>query len=315
MDGRYGDRDGDGFIEYGRQSSNGLVNQGWKDSHDSVFHADGALARGPIAIVEVQAYAYAAWRAAERVSQAGSGDPARAELSRQSRGIARAGSTRRSLTKSSAPMFWRSTATRGPAGCGPQTPVTRCSPASPTRSAPRRSRALMPAAPPSAAGASGRWPRAKSRYNPMSYHNGSVWPHDNAMIAAGLAAYGFRNEAAKMFEGLFAARITSTCAACRSSSAGFRASRAGTDLLSRRLLAAGLGGGGAAVDDPILHRPRLRSRRASDHVPRADVAESSVNDLVLRHVRVKGGSADIELRRSGRRVVVDVLARRGPVRW
>jgi glycogen debranching enzyme len=64
----HGDRDGDGFIEYGRQTADGLINQGWKDSHDSVFHADGSLAKGPIAIVEVQAYAYAAWRAAERIA-------------------------------------------------------------------------------------------------------------------------------------------------------------------------------------------------------------------------------------------------------
>src|SRR5690606_19042637 len=59
---RYGDRDGDGFVEYGRRSEQGLANQGWKDSADSVFHADGRLAQGPIALVEVQGYAYAAFR-------------------------------------------------------------------------------------------------------------------------------------------------------------------------------------------------------------------------------------------------------------
>ena len=63
---RYGDRDGDGFVEYGRRNQDGLVNQGWKDSHDSVFHADGAMAEGPIALVEVQGYVYAARRAAAR---------------------------------------------------------------------------------------------------------------------------------------------------------------------------------------------------------------------------------------------------------
>ena len=68
----YGDRDGDGFVEYGRQNADGLINQGWKDSHDSVFHADGTLARGPVALVEVQAYAYGAWRAARLASPAAS---------------------------------------------------------------------------------------------------------------------------------------------------------------------------------------------------------------------------------------------------
>src|SRR5690606_22517559 len=58
----FGDRDGDGFIEYGRLTDEGLINQAWKDSHDSVFHADGSLAKGPIAIAEVQAYVYGAWR-------------------------------------------------------------------------------------------------------------------------------------------------------------------------------------------------------------------------------------------------------------
>ena len=65
----YGDRDGDGFVEYGRQNADGLINQGWKDSHDSVFHADGTLARGPVALVEVQAYAYGAWRAAASIAR------------------------------------------------------------------------------------------------------------------------------------------------------------------------------------------------------------------------------------------------------
>ena len=66
----YGDRDGDGFVEYYRESENGLTNQGWKDSHDSVFHADGSLATGPIALCEVQAYVHAAKRGAARMAEA-----------------------------------------------------------------------------------------------------------------------------------------------------------------------------------------------------------------------------------------------------
>ncbi len=65
-----GDRDGDGFIEYGRRTSEGLINQGWKDSHDSIFHADGTLARGPIALAEVQAYGYGALVAGAEIAQA-----------------------------------------------------------------------------------------------------------------------------------------------------------------------------------------------------------------------------------------------------
>src|SRR5690606_20417046 len=66
----YGDRDGDGFVEYGRETDQGLVNQGWKDSHDSISHADGQLAEGPIALCEVQAYVHAAKLAAAAMARA-----------------------------------------------------------------------------------------------------------------------------------------------------------------------------------------------------------------------------------------------------
>jgi pimeloyl-ACP methyl ester carboxylesterase len=74
---RYGDADGDGFVEYARQTPTGLFHQGWKDSHDSVFHEDGTLAEPPIALVEVQAYVFGAWQAAAEIAIAlggGSGD-------------------------------------------------------------------------------------------------------------------------------------------------------------------------------------------------------------------------------------------------
>jgi glycogen debranching enzyme len=58
----HGDRDGDGFVEYFRETGSGLANQGWKDSYDSIFHADGSLAEGPIALCEVQGYVYDAKR-------------------------------------------------------------------------------------------------------------------------------------------------------------------------------------------------------------------------------------------------------------
>src|SRR5690606_38383974 len=66
----YGDADGDGFVEYARRSHTGLVSQGWKDSFDSIFHADGSLAEGPIALCEVQAYVYGARRAAAALASA-----------------------------------------------------------------------------------------------------------------------------------------------------------------------------------------------------------------------------------------------------
>ena len=68
--GEQGDRDGDGFVEYHRETEKGLANQGWKDSHDSIFHADGSSAEGPIALCEVQAYVFAAKVGASRLAQA-----------------------------------------------------------------------------------------------------------------------------------------------------------------------------------------------------------------------------------------------------
>ena len=76
---REGDLDGDGFIEYARRSATGLVQQGWKDSWDSVFHADGALAEPPIALAEIQGYAYAAWRGAAALAAARGEDTRAAE--------------------------------------------------------------------------------------------------------------------------------------------------------------------------------------------------------------------------------------------
>src|SRR5207302_3916159 len=85
----YGDADGDGFVEYSRTSEHGLIHQGWKDSHDSVFHSDGVLAEAPIALCEVQGYAYAAKLAAsELAALLGDGTAAR-ELKNQAKSLRR----------------------------------------------------------------------------------------------------------------------------------------------------------------------------------------------------------------------------------
>src|SRR5690606_1043293 len=86
---RYGDRDGDGFVEYYRATPCGLANQGWKDSQDSIFHEDGTLARGPIALVEVQGYVYAARRAAAAIARRLGVDQRAAALERQAEELRR----------------------------------------------------------------------------------------------------------------------------------------------------------------------------------------------------------------------------------
>lgn len=198
----FGDRDGDGFVEYYRETESGLANQGWKDSHDSISHADGSLARGPIALVEVQAYVYAAKQAGATMASA-LGLDARADALRQEACILRArfdqafwceeiGSYALALDGDKRPCRVRSS-NAGHALYGGI--------AEPARAA-RVAESLM-----SEAAFSGWGIRtlnaSETRYNPMSYHNGSVWPHDNALIALGFAKYGFKLQAARLFEAIF----------------------------------------------------------------------------------------------------------------
>ncbi len=200
----YGDRDGDGFVEYGRQSEEGLANQGWKDSYDSIFHADGALAEGPIALCEVQGYVYAARRAAALLAQKlGLGMEAdafegQAEALRQRFEAAfwceELGTYALALDRHKRPCRVRSSN----AGHLLLTGI-----ASPER-ARQVAEGLM-----DGRSFSGWGIRTiavgEARYNPMSYHNGSVWPHDNALIAMGFARAGCKAEAARLFDGLFGA--------------------------------------------------------------------------------------------------------------
>jgi len=201
---RYGDADGDGFVEYGRSSKDGLLNQGWKDSRDSIFHEDGALAHGPIALCEVQAYVFAAKQAAADVAAA-LGLPARAaDLTAQAARLQR---------KFDA-AFWDETlACYVLALDGAKRPCRVL--ASNAGHALFAGIALPHRVAPVAAHLMGErffsgWgirtiATGQPRYNPMSYHNGSVWPHDNALIGLGLARYGHKADAAKLFDALLAA--------------------------------------------------------------------------------------------------------------
>ncbi|MGH7119001.1 MAG: amylo-alpha-1,6-glucosidase [Acetobacteraceae bacterium] len=200
---RYGDEDGDGFVEYGRRSHRGLVNQGWKDSFDAIFHDDGSLARGPIALCEVQAYAFAARIAAGRIAEA-LGKPERA------RDLAAAAERLRESFES---RFWdQALGLYVLALDGRKAPCrVRASNAGHTLMAglPSAERAAAIAGKLLDRSFFSKWgirtlAAGEPRYNPMSYHNGSVWPHDNALIVLGLARYGFREAAARVLSGLFA---------------------------------------------------------------------------------------------------------------
>ena len=203
---RFGDRDGDGFVEYGRRSQKGLIHQGWKDSSDSVFHADGRLAEGPIAICELQAYVYAAKRGMASLAKM-LGHAEKAEtLEREAE----------SLRQRFEAAFWceeifcyalaldrdkRQCQVRSSnAGHCLFTGIAE----------PERARKLMSMF--TDENFFSGWgirtiSASEKRYNPMSYHNGSVWPHDNALIGFGCAQMPQKELACQILTGLFDASL------------------------------------------------------------------------------------------------------------
>jgi glycogen debranching enzyme len=308
-----GDRDGDGFVEYGRRTSEGLINQGWKDSHDSVFHANGTLAKGPIAIAEVQAYVYGAWRAAAEMARLLG--HARREFELEAKAAilraqfdekffdAELGTYVLALDGDKKPCRVRSSN----AGHALLTGI-----ALPERAAAVVATLMLGS---SFCGWGIRTiPATEARYNPMSYHNGSVWPHDNAVIAAGLARYGFRKEAARIFEGLFAASIY-------------------IDLRRQPELFCGFSRhpGSGPTFYPVACSPQAWAAAAPLSLIQSclglsfDPARSEVSfdrpllpdfldQITLRGLKIGDKSVDVALTRSGSGVVVETLARRGDIR-
>ena len=195
-----------GFLDYSRASSTGLANQGWKDSEDSVFHADGTFPRGPIALVEVQGYSYAAFRAMAVLAKR------RNEIDDAMHWQERAERLREAVED----RFWiGELGYYGIAidGSGELCRVRASNPGhllysglpDPDRAAQVSAQLLTP---PFHNGWGLRTlAMGEARYNPMSYHNGSVWPHDTALCAAGMARYGDRAGPVRLLRGLFEAAV------------------------------------------------------------------------------------------------------------
>ncbi len=198
----YGDTDGDGLIDYARGAASGLANQGWKDSQDSVFHSDGRFATGPIALVEVQGYAFAAYRAmAALASRRGE-----EELAHDWNTKAQA------IRQTVEGTFWIEDDGFYAIAVDGQGELCRVLASNPGHLlftklvAPQRARRVAERllqrdfAP--------GWgvrtlAHGEARFNPMSYHNGSVWPHDTALCAMGLSHYGERDGVVALTAALF----------------------------------------------------------------------------------------------------------------
>jgi len=309
---RDGDLDGDGFVEYQRQTPEGLLNQGWKDSSDALFHADGTTAAGPIALCEVQAYVYAARLAGATLAAALGKAEAAAEL------LHKAGELRRRFEQ----RFWcEEIGTYAIALDGDKRPcAVRTSNAghclftgiAGRERAERVAAALM--GPDSFSGWGVRTvASSEARYNPMAYHNGSVWPHDNALIAQGLARYGKGEEALRILTGLFEAGTHFEGQRMPELFCGFGRERGEGPVLypvacSPQAWAAGsvfllfqacLGLSISALDRQVRFvRPRL---------------PEAVQELRIFGLEVAGSSVDLLLTRHDYDVGVDVLRREGPL--
>lgn len=203
---KYGDLDGDGFVEYQHKSENGLTNQGWKDSFDSVSHKHGALADDPIALCEVQGYVYDAKLKAAYLAQILGEKPLSQQLEQQAS----------FLKQKFNETFWdEELQTYVLALDGHKNPCrVKSSNAGhclfsgivDEDKAPKLAKTLLSEEMFSDWGIR-TLGTEEVRYNPMSYHNGSVWPHDVAIIGYGLAKYGFKEEANKLMTSLFDASL------------------------------------------------------------------------------------------------------------
>jgi glycogen debranching enzyme len=307
-----GDPDGDGFIEYYRATEQGLANQGWKDSHDAIFHADGRLAEGPIALAEVQGYVYCAKNlaanCAERLGRTDRARRLRAEADL--------------LAQRFDASFWcPELETYALALDGNKQPcrvrssnagqVLFTGIAKPERATKVADGLLRPQF------FSGWGIRTiantESRYNPMSYHNGSIWPHDNALIALGMARYGHKRSVERLFEGLFDAATYMEMRRLPELFCGFQRGRgrgptlypvacapqAWASATPFTLIEASLGlQFDPAADEIRLHNPRL---------------PSFLDEIVLRNLQLKQSSVDLKVRRHANEVSVEILERRGQI--
>ena len=293
----FGDRDGDGFVEYERRALDGLIHQGWKDSEDAVSHADGTLACGPIALCEVQAYVYAARRAGAVLAAALGITDRVSALESQAEGL---------RERFEAGFWCDDLGTYALALDGEKRPCRVRSSnaglclfggiASPDRAA-RVARGLA-----SSEMFSGWGIRTLAatevRYNPMGYHNGAVWPHDNALLAYGASRYGLKEFTSLVLAGLFAAASYFDLNRMPELFCGFdrepgegpvpypvacapQAWAAGSVFM---LLEGCLGLNVSAVERQIwLHQPKLPSFVPELRIMNLEVAGATVDLLLVRH--------------------------------
>ncbi len=309
----HGDLDGDGFVEYRSRSPFGLANQGWKDSGDGIVHADGSLPEPPIALVEAQAYVYAAKRGAAGLFRA-LGDPARA-LALEAEAVR--------LREAFDAAFWMPgegfyclalDGKKRQVAAVASNPghALLCGIVPPERAA-RLAERLMEEDLFSGWGVRTLSNR-EVRYNPVGYHVGTVWPHDNALIALGLKRHGLEAPALAIAGGLFDAAQHFPCYRMPELFCGFARSAFG-----------------APVRYPVACSPQAWAATAWSMVLQAMLGvrpDAAARELVIvrptlptwlrwvevHRVAVGAGEVDLRYERVGDCTAVDVMAMRGDVR-
>lgn len=311
------DKDRDGFIEYGGRKphslSSGLQHQGWKDSFDAVFHADGRLAEGPIALAEVQGYVYAAKRGAARCARVLGDDRLANKLDKAATKLAERFEERfwseelglyvLGLDGQKAQMRVRSSN----AGHLLWTGIARAD----------RARKVADAMI-SPAFFSGWGVRTvalgEARYNPMSYHNGSIWPHDNSLIALGCARYGLTSHADRIFEANFAAASYMELRRLPELFCGFRRRRAAAPTLYPVACSPQAWASGALF---LMLQGSLGielDANANEICFRKPSLPPFLDQVILRRLGFENANVDVVLHRNAGPASVRVLRNSGKVR-
>ncbi len=308
---RYGDTDGDGYVEYRRMSPRGLLQQGWKDSHDSIFHADGRIAEPPIALCEVQGYVYAAKLAASRLctalgfaSQATKFSNEAATLKKKFNedfwceelgtfALALDGNKKscRVSTSNAGHALFSGIATQEHAEAVCKTLL------SPSLFSGWGVRTVG---------------SMEKRYNPMSYHNGSVWPHDNAIVGFGFARYGMNEKALQVLMAMFDASSEVDLHRLPELFCGFhRRGNAGSPILYPVACAPQAWAAGAVY---LLLCACLGMKiDAGERYVQFENPQlpSGVSDVEIFGLQVGDASADLLIRRHSRGIDVEVLEKHG----
>lgn len=308
----YGDLDRDGFVEYNRRSKEGLVNQGWKDSNDSIFHSDGCLAEPPVALCEVQAYVYGAKSQAAQLAGALGKEKLSNDLQAQAE----------KLRHRFEDVFWcEDLSLYALALDGDKRPCrVRASNAGHclfTGIASSERAALVARSLLDEDLFSGWGVRTLStrevRYNAMSYHNGSVWPHDNAIIASGFARYGNKEGAVRILTGMLDATLFLDLHRLPELFCGFHR-RPGEGPTLYPVACAPQSWAAASVFlllDACLG-VQIQNDPPTVVFRRADLPES-LPTIQIKNLRAGDGSVDIVLERAVHSVGVTVLRRLGKI--